>query len=120
VKDESRDTAIMHFALPPRKSSFPPPYARVNSKNSVDQRRKQIQYLGYLVFGILTLYLVVKTFSAEAVPEQNALVDKDASVLIVTVLDEATMSKEYISMIKTTRDDYAARHGEHSDDIDAL
>jgi len=86
----------------------------------VDQRRKQIQYLGYLVFGILTLYLVVKTFSAEAVPEQNALVDKDASVLIVTVLDEATMSKEYISMIKTTRDDYAARHGEHSDDIDAL
>lgn len=112
MKDESYNTAIMHFALPPRKTSFPPPYARVNAINSADQRRKQVQYLGYLVFGVLTIYLLFSTFFSDSIPEQNASVDEDASVLIVTVLDEATMSEEYISMIKANRDDYAARHGE--------
>lgn len=101
----------MHFALPPRKTSFPPPYARVSAKNSSEKRRKQVLYLGYLVFGILTIYLVVNVFSSDNVPIQNGPIQRDSSVLIVSVLDEKTMSDKYISVIKENRDDYAARHG---------
>lgn len=101
----------MHFALPPRKTSFPPPYARVSAKNSQQQRRRQIQYIGYLVFGILTLYLLYSVLSAGDVPTQHGPISRDSTVAIVTVLDESSMSNEYTSMIKKNRDDYADRHG---------
>ena len=101
----------MHFALPPRKTSFPPPYARVSAKNSSERRRRQVQYLGYLVFGVLTLYLIVSFFTSGNTPTQHGPIAEDASVLLVTVLDEDSMTEEYISIIKTNRDDYARRHG---------
>lgn len=102
----------MHFALPPRKTSFPPPYARVPAQSSSSHRRKQIQHLGYVVFGILTIYLIFNVFWSNALSSQLGVIAEDASVLIVTVLDEATMTEEYISMIKKNRDDYASRHGQ--------
>lgn len=101
----------MHFALPPRKTSFPPPYARVSAKNASEHRRRQTQYLAYLVLGILTIYLLFSAFGPSTTPGQHGPIDKESSVVIVTVLDEARMSNEYISMIKTNRDDYAKRHG---------
>lgn len=111
ANDACFGSTIMHFALPPRKTSFPPPYARVNAQNSASLRRRQIQYLGYLAFGILTIYLLATTFLSDSVPEQSAVVDENASVLIVTVLDEDLMNDNYISMIKSNRDEYAQRHG---------
>lgn len=101
----------MHFALPPRKTSFPPPYARVSALNTSSQRRRQIQYLAYFVFGILTIYLVFNFFSLDAAAGQDGNISEDASVVIVTVFDESSMNEEYISMIKKNRDDYASRHG---------
>lgn len=102
----------MHFALPPRKTSFPPPYARVSAQNASSQRRKQVQYLAYVIFGLLTIYLLVGLFSNTALPAQHGPIREDATVLIVTVLDESRMSSEYITMVKNNRDDYASRHGE--------
>ncbi|KAK5101808.1 putative alpha-1,6-mannosyltransferase mnn11 [Lithohypha guttulata] len=101
----------MHFALPPRKTSFPPPYARVSAKNYSEKRRRQIQYLAYLIFAVLTLYLVAAFFTGEYVRSQDGTISPGASVVIVTVLDEVSMSKDYISVIKENRDDYARRHG---------
>jgi len=101
----------MHFALPPRKTSFPPPYARVSAKNSLEQRRRQIQYFGYLVCGILTLYLLYSVFSAGDVPTQHGPISEDSTVAIVTVFDESSMKDEYMTMVRKNRDDYAERHG---------
>ena len=102
----------MHFALPPRKTSFPPPYARVSARNVNNRRRKQLQYLSYLVLGVLTVVLCFKYLAGLHNTTQHGPVDKDSTVVIVTVLDHAKMSDEYISMVKKNRDDYAARHGE--------
>lgn len=101
----------MHFALPPRKTSFPPPYARVSAQNVFSQRRRQIQYLASVVFALLTIYLLFSFFSSGGPLVDDGTISKDRSVLIVTVLDESSMSEEYISMIKKNRDDYASRHG---------
>lgn len=101
----------MHFGLPPRKSSFPPPYARVSARNSLEQRRRQIQYIAYLVLGVLTLYLLLSFFSSGGLSTKHGPISEDSTVAIVTVLDESSMSNEYMSMIRKNRDDYAARHG---------
>jgi len=101
----------MHFALPPRKSSFPPPYARASARNSLERRRRQVQYIGCLVFGILTLYLLFSLFSSRDTPAQHGPISEDSTVALVTVLDESSMSDEYMSMIRKNRDDYASRHG---------
>lgn len=101
----------MHFALPPRKTSFPPPYARVSALNTSSQRRRQIQYLAYVLFGVLTIYLLFSFFSSDVVAAQDGTISEEASVVIATVLDESRMSDEYISMIKKNREDYASRHG---------
>jgi len=101
----------MHFALPPRKTSFPPPYARVSAKNFQEQRRRQIQYFGYLVCGILTLYLLYSVLSSGDVPTQHGPISEDSTVAIVTMFDESSMKDEYMSMIRKNRDDYAKRHG---------
>lgn len=101
----------MHFALPPRKTSAPPPYARVSAKNSSDQRRKQIQYGSSVLFVVLTLYLLYGFFTSDGVSNPDDPIPKDSSVVIVTVLDEPSMSDEYMAIIKENRNDYAARHG---------
>ena len=102
----------MHFALPPRKTSFPPPYARVSAKTSSDRRRRQIQLLSYVVLGALTVYLLFSFFASDGVPDPNDPIPKDSSVVIVTLMDEPSMSDEYIAIIKENRNDYARRHGE--------
>jgi mannan polymerase II complex MNN11 subunit len=99
----------MHFALPPRKTSQPPPYARV-ACNPPRYRQQQVRLLGYIVCGILTVYLFFHyiPFSrsrVEPVPPGTP------PVVIVTVFDDQHTSEEYIQKIKANREDYAARHG---------
>ena len=104
------DWANMHFALPPRKTSQPPPYARASRKTSYF-RQQQLRLVGYIVCGILTIYLLFHYVSFS-----DALVESappgTAPVVIVTVLDEQHMSDEYIKKIRTNREDYAARQGQ--------
>ena len=106
----------MHFALPPRKTSHPPPYVR-NSNLTVaaQRRRKQIQLLAYLVLGLLTLYLVYEfllPFTVRHGHENDAgAIEGPQDVVIVTVFDNATMGEDYMKIVRANRVDYAARHG---------
>jgi len=105
----------MHFALPPRKTSHPPPYARAAAaRNSSDRRRKLYQLGSYVVFGVLTIYLIFYcVFSSRHAGEEEieSIPPGTPPVVIVTVLDEEHMSPDYIKKIKTNREDYASRHG---------
>src|SRR5689334_170362 len=106
----------MHFALPPRKTSHPPPYVRNSNLTAAAQRRrKQLQLLAYAVLGLLTLYLVVEfVFSFGAAEDHDhAATDIQGAqdIVIVTVFDNASMSEDYMRIVRANRDDYAARHG---------
>ena len=106
----------MHFALPPRKTSHPPPYVRnSNFTAAAHKRRKQIQLLAYTALGLWTVYLAVKTFlSFRATGEHGngaTSIEGSQNIVIVTVFDNVTMSEDYMRMIRVNRDDYAARHG---------
>ncbi|KAJ9608134.1 putative alpha-1,6-mannosyltransferase mnn11 [Cladophialophora chaetospira] len=106
----------MHFALPPRKTSQPPPYVRNSNLTAAAQRRrKQIQLLAYAVLGLVTLYLVYEFFlsfrAVEGTEDGAESIQGLQDVVIVTVFDNATMSEDYVRMIRANRDDYAARHG---------
>ena len=101
----------MHFALPPRKTSQPPPFARVHARSQSNARRQALQLASYVVLGALTLYLVFHfLFKFSDTPEFPEEVPPDPSIVIVTVLDPFTMSEEYMSMLRKNRDDYAQRH----------
>lgn len=95
----------MHFALPPRKTSHPPPYARTSRTSS--KRRKQLQFGAMLTCSALFLIFLVTAFfsSSSGVPAGTP------RVVVVTLLDHDGMSKEYTSKIEANRKDYAARHG---------
>jgi len=95
----------MHFALPPRKTSHPPPYARASRSSSV--RRKQLQFGAVIACSALFLvYLISRiVFPSPGAPAGTP------KVVIVTLLDRDGMSKEYIRKIEENRKDYAARHG---------
>jgi mannan polymerase II complex MNN11 subunit len=105
----------MHFALPPRKTSHPPPYARAAAaRNSSDRRRKLYQLGSYVVFGVLTIYLIFHyAFSSRYAGEDEieSIPPGTPPVVIVTVLNEERMSPDYIEKIMTNREDYASRHG---------
>lgn len=101
----------MHFALPPRKTSFPPPYARVSAQNASSQRRRLFTSLASLLAGLVTIYLIFSIFYSGDTSVSDGAIKNDASVVIVTVLDDS-LSEEYVSLIKKNRDDYASRHGE--------
>jgi mannan polymerase II complex MNN11 subunit len=111
----------MHFALPPRKTSHPPPYVRNSNLTAAAQRRrKQIQFLAYAVLGLLTLYLVIKAFlsfrTADGQDNNASSIEGPQDIVIVTVFDHATMSEDYMGIIKANRGDYAARHGKCAND----
>ncbi len=107
----------MHFALPPRKSSQPPIYARNNSSAAATlRRRRQLQLAGYVVLGLLTLYLILKFIflsgkSAVELEDGSGAIEGRQDIVLVTIFDNATMSEDYMKMVRANRDDYAARHG---------
>jgi mannan polymerase II complex MNN11 subunit len=106
----------MHFALPPRKTSQPPPFARVHAKLSANARRRTLQVASYAVLGVLTLYLIFHylSHSSKRPLKKPDSIPPNQEITIVTVLDESSMSDSYISMIRRNRDDYARRHDYHT------
>ncbi|KAL8827448.1 MAG: hypothetical protein Q9170_007014 [Blastenia crenularia] len=97
----------MHGVLPSRKTSHPPPYAARSTRLS-STRRKQLQ-LGAIIAcaALFLLLLLPRVFgsSSEQIPPGTP------EVVIVTVMDEEHMSKEYIEKIQENRRFYASRHG---------
>ncbi|CAD6581345.1 MAG: hypothetical protein ASARMPREDX12_000438 [Alectoria sarmentosa] len=96
----------MHFAMPPRKTSQPPPYARASRSSPI--RRKQLQLVALIGCTLLLLiYLATHLFgsSGEKAPPGTP------KVVVVTLLDEATMSDEYRARIMENRKYYADKNG---------
>ena len=103
----------MHFALPPRKSSHPPPYSRSSRWTGSYSRTKgrQVKY-GVIVFclGLTAFYLFLRLVSTSSHNESTRIPPGTPEVVLVTLID-THLSKEYISKIKENREDYALRHG---------
>lgn len=109
----------MHFALPPRKTSNPPPYARNNSAISASyRRRKQLQLLGYAVLALLSLYLflqlILHAIRSGGSDDGAGAIEGRQDIVLVTIFDNNTMSEDYMKIVRTNRDHYAARHGNFS------
>ncbi|KAI1922097.1 putative alpha-1,6-mannosyltransferase mnn11 [Ophidiomyces ophidiicola] len=98
----------MQFALPPRKTSHPPLYARPSSSSAL--RYRQLKALAVIVFGILSVFfLISRVFSFDR-SSSSVSVQSGPNVVLVTVLDEKKFSDKYIQRIKQNREDYAKRH----------
>ena len=99
----------MHFAYPPRKSSHPPAYpARGLSRSLSYNQRRQLKIGAIILCSLVFLILVLsRLFSSgmERIPPGTP------EVVIVTVIDEENMSKDYIAKVQDNRKEYAARHG---------
>ena len=103
---ESLSNPNMHFAMPPRKTSQPPPYARASRSSPI--RRKQLQSVALIACTLLVfIYLGTRLFgsTAEKAPPGTP------EVVVVTLLDEATMSDEYRARIMENRKYYAEKNG---------
>jgi mannan polymerase II complex MNN11 subunit len=111
----------MHFAMPPRKTSRPPPYAaRQQSgfrvppalKNLLRRDKLRMTVLGIL--GFLTIFwLLGKIGSGSGSNAPNlpkVVIGSGPPVVIVTVIDSKA-DAAWVRKIKQNRDDYAERHG---------
>ena len=96
----------MHFALPPRKTSIPPLYARKSRGPSALQRQwlKTTALVGGALLAIVFLTRFLLSSSENATPAGTP------EVVIVTVI-EPSLGKEYVDKIKQNRQFYADRHG---------
>jgi mannan polymerase II complex MNN11 subunit len=99
----------MQFALPPRRNLSAPLYSR-SSRLSL-QRKKQLKAVAILGFALLVIYILLSQLfhSGTGTPAAPA---GTSSLVIVTVLDRARWSNNYIQKITKNREDYARRHGE--------
>ncbi|KAF7592468.1 hypothetical protein BBP40_000249 [Aspergillus hancockii] len=97
----------MQFALPPRRN-----LNTLHSRSSrlSLQRKKQLKAAAILGFALLVVYILLSQLfhSSTGTPAAPA---GTSSLVIVTVLDRARLSDEYIQKITKNRDDYAKRHG---------
>jgi mannan polymerase II complex MNN11 subunit len=100
----------MHFALPPRKTSKPPPYLpRASRLPGLRRSRvKLIALTGLFFFAVI--YLLTRPSSKHAAPTQRAP-RGTPPVVLVTVLDESKYSKAYLETVKENRLQYAEKHG---------
>lgn len=102
----------MQFALPPRKPSHHVPYTRLS--HSLIARRRKLKagaILAFIAFSFL--FLFSRLFSPSSLPVSSGEVVPAGvtNIVIVTVLDEDSLSDKYIQRIKQNREDYAKRHG---------
>ena len=103
----------MHFAMPPRKTSRPPPYAVRNSRSSLKAlfKRDRLRFLAVILLGCIgIIFLLGHLFSSkpsEVIPPGTPL------VVIVTVINKS-WDPAFVEKIKKNRRDYAARHGKVS------
>ncbi|KAF4214289.1 hypothetical protein CNMCM8980_008389 [Aspergillus fumigatiaffinis] len=98
----------MQFALPPRRSPHTSSHTR-SSRLSL-QRKKQLKAAAILGFAILTLFFLLTHFSHSSTASISATAGA-SSIVIVTVLDRARFSDNYIQKIIKNREHYASRHG---------
>ncbi|KAI9839583.1 MAG: hypothetical protein M1819_002209 [Sarea resinae] len=97
----------MHFALPPRKTSHPPPYAS-RSLRSTSLRRKRLQFGAIIACAALGLiFLLSRIFSSSWADRPPA---GTPEVVLVTTIDDKAYSKDYVEKVKRNRQDYASRH----------
>lgn len=102
----------MHFALPPRKTSQPPPYlSRASRLPGLRRSRLKLIALAGLAF-LTLLYLATRPSSSSG----NASPTKRAPrgtppVVLVTVLDQSKYSGAYLEMVRENRIKYAEKHG---------
>ncbi|KAL2005719.1 hypothetical protein VTN00DRAFT_10212 [Thermoascus crustaceus] len=101
----------MHFALPPRKSSYSFPYARSPRQGPSLQRRKQIKTVAVLGFVALSFFFLLSHLFSSSGSNEVSVPAGTPKVVIVTVLDRDYMTESYIRKIKKNREDYAARYG---------
>jgi mannan polymerase II complex MNN11 subunit len=101
----------MHFALPPRKTSQPPPYVpRASRLSGLRRSRLKVVALAGLFF-LTLLYLVTRpSGSRNAVPVPR-VPKGNPPVVLVTVLDVTKYSKAYLETVKENRMQYAEKHG---------
>lgn len=97
----------MHGVLPSRKTSHPPPYAARSSRMS-STRRRQLQLGAILACSALLIILMISRLFASS---EERIPPGTPEVVFVTLIDEETMSKEYIGKIQENRRHYASRHG---------
>ncbi|KAI5375468.1 hypothetical protein J4E82_005891 [Alternaria postmessia] len=119
----------MHFAMPPRKTSRPPPYAARNQsggialppalKNLLRSRAGRLIVGGILGFFVLIWMLSgsggtsrakskVGGWTAANIPKPN--IGSGPPVVVVTVIDPKT-DPVWMQKIKSNREEYAKRHG---------
>lgn len=98
----------MQFALPPRNTPHAPPYARASRSSPV--RRKQLQFGALIACAVIAIiYLTTRFFSASEERGPSGTPE----IVVVTVLDQATMSDEYRDRIKENRKYYANKQGRY-------
>ncbi|KAF2447260.1 glycosyltransferase family 34 protein [Karstenula rhodostoma CBS 690.94] len=108
----------MHFAMPPRKTSRPPPYAvRNQSSLPIPPALKNLLRGGKLrtivvgILGFLTLIWLLRRTGADAganIPK--VAVGSGPPVVIVTTIDPRA-DVAWAAKIKKNREDYAKKHG---------
>jgi hypothetical protein len=97
----------MHLAMPARKSSNPPPYATRSTRFPI-LRRSRVQAIVLCACAVGAVIFILSQIlggSSERIPLGTP------PVVIVTVLDPDSYSKDYINNIKENRIEYAKKHG---------
>lgn len=97
----------MHFAFPPRKPSAHSTMFTARASKAPLFRRSRIQFLVLCALGIGTLLFIIAKilgFGGGAPPGTPL-------VVIVTVINPESQSKQYIADIKENREQYAKKHG---------
>ncbi|KAK4102678.1 glycosyltransferase family 34 protein [Parathielavia hyrcaniae] len=101
----------MHFALPPRKTSQPPPYLpRASRPPGLRRTRFKLIALAGLALFALIFLVKLSTSGRNAAPTSRAP-RGNPPVVLVTVLDEARYSKTYLETVNENRIKYAEKHG---------
>jgi hypothetical protein len=115
-------THTMHFAMPPRKTSRPPPYAaRQQSGVRLPPalrnllRRDKLRVIVIAILGCLSVYWLLGKLTggpsdANAPKLPKVAIGSGAPVVIVTVLDPKA-DPGWVAKIKQNREGYAKRHG---------
>ncbi|KAI9849030.1 MAG: hypothetical protein M1837_005921 [Sclerophora amabilis] len=96
----------MHFALPPRKTSHPPPYAPRTSRSPL-LPKPRLQFIAVVACcALVIIFLFSRLFTSSDGPPSGT-----SDVVIVTPLDDKMYSQEYLEKIKKNRQHYADKHG---------
>ncbi|KAF2202064.1 alpha-1,6-mannosyltransferas-like protein subunit [Delitschia confertaspora ATCC 74209] len=106
----------MHFAMPPRKTSRPPPYAVRNARSSFNPQylipRDRLRRVVLAILGFLAAVWTLRWMfgGGGEIGYESAVAGSGAPVVIVTVFDEKA-DKGWVGRVKRNREEYARRHG---------